>query len=147
MKKYIKIRNEIYPFKVHVFLNYKNIADVKRDLRVRTKNAASSLHKLLDEIKYEHCRGYTIDLNGNIVILIRTFNGSPDCHDILNHEINHAVDFSGGLYRHGAFLRQPRILRLYARSFQAIARVVSKFYCVRGSSPYAGASRLRDPPQ
>jgi hypothetical protein len=94
MKKYLKISNEIYPFKFHVLLGFKTMEDIKKVLKLKTFKDTNALRKYLEEIDWESSAGRTTEYKGNIIVLIKDFKGNPECYDTLHHELIHAINMS-----------------------------------------------------
>lgn len=94
MKKYIRILNPIYPFKIHVFLNYYDKIEIKSKIKIKTKENSKLLGIKIDELELDNVHGKTFEFLGHIIIIVKSFNGTPKCYDTLHHEISHAVDYS-----------------------------------------------------
>jgi len=94
VSKYIKISNEIYPFRFHILLGFRTIDEIKKVLKLKTARDTNALRKYLDEIDWDISDGRATEFKGNIFILVKEFKGSPRCYDTLHHEIVHAVVMS-----------------------------------------------------
>ena len=94
MTKYISIKNKIYPFKFHIFLNYKNLDDIVRDIKLRLRKDKKLLETELKEclpINLEGYAGFAYEYKGNIIIMTKDFEDRPVDWNTLTHEIGHAV--------------------------------------------------------
>ena len=91
---YIKIKQPVYPFKFHVLFGYKTISELKGVIVCTKKKHTLNVHELIDDLNMDGVDGYTLHYNGNIYIIIKSFNGSPRDYDTLHHEIVHGVNYA-----------------------------------------------------
>lgn len=92
MADYISIKNKLYPFKFHIFLNINSVEEigdyVKLRLRKDKELFKSELQSISSSIKDE---GFVYEYSGHIIVVCKKFDDTPKCWDTLTHELTHAV--------------------------------------------------------
>lgn len=99
-KYYIPLEIDIYPIKIHVFLNYK-----EKDKKLAYKNIfkftkkniskeyKKNIKEIINNLDLENALGWTTSYEGNSIIFINKFTLKK--LDVLVHEAMHAVANAG----------------------------------------------------
>lgn len=75
-------------------MNYKNLDDIVRDIKLRLRKDKKLLETELKEclpINLEGYAGFAYEYKGNIIIMTKDFEDRPVDWNTLTHEIGHAV--------------------------------------------------------
>lgn len=91
MKKYIRILNPIYPFKIHVFLSYSIAEEINIHVKCKSKSDTKIIHDRIKELDFNNVHGYCVDVLGHIFIIVKSFKKNTHSFDVLHHEITHAI--------------------------------------------------------
>jgi hypothetical protein len=92
-KYYIRIKPEMYPFKLHVLLNYATLDELKADISLKNKYHTNNLHRIIDELDWDNAHGYTWGYKGHIFVVVKFFNKNLHSFDTLHHELVHAMSY------------------------------------------------------
>lgn len=92
MAQHLLIKNQLYPFKFHIFLNIKTVEEIggyiKLKLRKDKEQLKAELHAISSAIQDE---GFVYEYGGHIIVVCKVFKDTPRCWDTLTHELTHAI--------------------------------------------------------
>ena len=78
-----------------MFLNYKTSKELKDLIKIKNRHTHKLITDKIDSLDMDNADGYSFEVGAYIFIIVKSFKNTPFSHNILQHEITHAVFLSG----------------------------------------------------